>query len=139
MKPFRGCNCSDAAGSQHSYADVLNILSKSGAKRQWDLASKSPFFNYRREEEEAEGGAGWHQMRYNDPRSLAIKYRRVARRLRVGGVGMWNANHLDYDDPEQVRTMWGAMPGRGSGGGGGGTVESSSSSAMDRVRIEVVH
>lgn len=54
-----------------------------------------------------------HQMWYDDPESLGLKYQyAVDNDLR--GVGMWTANFLDYTDtPEgekQRSEMWGALP-----------------------------
>lgn len=106
--PFRGANCSDAAGSQLGYNTVINILNTSTTGRLWDATSSSPYFNF------IDTSSGdTHQMWYDDPESLGLKYQyAVDNSLR--GVGMWTANYLDYSDtPEgeqQRNAMWGALP-----------------------------
>lgn len=49
------------------------------------------------------------QVWYDDPESLIIKYRLVSD-LQLGGLGMWNADSLDYDDPKMTQSMWNAIP-----------------------------
>ena len=56
-----------------------------------------------------------HQVWYDDPQSLRLKYK-FADHMNMRGVGMWEADSLDYTDtPEgkQERAdMWGALPDR---------------------------
>ena len=56
-----------------------------------------------------------YQVWYDDPQSLRIKYK-LADDMSLRGVGMWEADTLNYTDtPEgrQERTdMWGALPDR---------------------------
>ena len=49
------------------------------------------------------------QFWYDDPESLLTKYRLVLD-LNLHGLGMWNADSLDYDDMEMINKMWGAIP-----------------------------
>lgn len=106
--PFRGVNCSDAAGSQLPYVNIMSILNTSTTGRIWDSNTASPYFNF------IDSSSGnTHQMWYDDPESLGLKYQyAVDNDLR--GVGMWTANFLDYTDtPEgekQRSEMWGALP-----------------------------
>ena len=86
--PFRGCNCSDAVSSEIGYS---GIQPPPGAL-QWDEASSSPFFDVN----------GTHQMWYDDPRSLRLKYA-AARARGVGGVGMWTG------DFSTATSMWAAF------------------------------
>ena len=75
--PFRGCNCTDAAGKEFPYSQVpllllpysqvLDMLAMSEGGRGWDGASATPTFTYRE-------GAQDFQVWYDDPQSLAIKY-----------------------------------------------------------------
>ena len=61
--PFRGCNCTDAAGREFAYKEVIKMLGeechseysfvlkeclsdKSKDGRVWDEVSKTPYFNY---------------------------------------------------------------------------------------------
>ncbi|XP_074660878.1 di-N-acetylchitobiase-like [Tubulanus polymorphus] len=106
--PFRGVNCSDAVGRQVPYTNIMNLLNTSISGRLWDDQSKSPYFNFK------DGKTGKiHQMRYDDVESLRIKYE-LALMNKLLGVGMWNADCLDYSDTKtaraQRRQMWGAIP-----------------------------
>ena len=67
MVPFRGCNCTDAAGKEFAYKDVVKMLAKSEKGRRWDTISKTPYFHYRENETV-------FQVWYEDPESLNIKY-----------------------------------------------------------------
>ena len=86
--PFRGCNCSDAAAVEIALVDIP--VPPSGP--QWDAASSSPYFNIN----------GTHQLWYDDPRSLTLKYE-MARDRGLHGVGMWTG------DFSQSAEMWGAF------------------------------
>ena len=101
--PFRGCNCSDAAGREVPFGGIVQILNQWKAKRKWDDAAESPYFNYGPVE------GHMYQVRYDDPNSLQRKYAE-ARRMGLAGVGMWSAQHLDYSNETQVDSMWGALP-----------------------------
>ena len=61
------------------------------------------------------GSGDVHQVWYDDPQSLRLKYK-FADHMNMRGVGMWEADSLDYTDtPEgkQERAdMWGALPDR---------------------------
>ena len=56
-----------------------------------------------------------HQIWYDDIESLSFKYY-VAYWAGLRGVGMWEADSLDYSDSPQkralVRNMWRALPNR---------------------------
>ncbi|KAK3088315.1 hypothetical protein FSP39_017396 [Pinctada imbricata] len=50
------------------------------------------------------------QLWYDDPHSLSIKYK-FALDLGIRGVGMWNAECVDYKkDPKGLEEMWAALP-----------------------------
>ena len=66
--PFRGCNCTDAAGSEFAYKEILKMLEKSSDGRKWDEDSKTPYFHY------VESNTTY-QVWYDDPESLYIKYK----------------------------------------------------------------
>ncbi|KAH3719389.1 di-N-acetylchitobiase-like [Dreissena polymorpha] len=105
--PFRGVYCSDAAGSQINYYSTIRLLPTSTTGRIFDQETQSPYFNYVNQ-------GVTHQIRYDDPESLGIKYTyAVDQDLR--GVGMWNSECVDYisqdaRDIQAVREMWGALP-----------------------------
>ena len=54
-----------------------------------------------------------HQCWYDNPQSLSIKYN-YAVQNKMRGVGMWEADDLDYSNTQQGakmrQEMWGAMP-----------------------------
>ncbi|GAB1598697.1 di-N-acetylchitobiase-like [Argonauta hians] len=108
--PFRGMNCSDAAGKQFRYSDIETVfLKKSKTGKQWDSLSESPYFTYFTQESKNSS----YQVWYDDPKSLSLKYK-LARYLNLHGVGMWNADCVDYDDSATSKRlrklMWGALP-----------------------------
>ena len=45
--PFRGVNCSDAAGTQINYYDLIKLVKNSTTGRIWDLTTLSPYFIYK--------------------------------------------------------------------------------------------
>ncbi|TRY63142.1 hypothetical protein TCAL_00347 [Tigriopus californicus] len=100
--PFRDCPCSDAAGRQWTYKDMMSIADNHTATFQWDSWSQTPFFNY------YDHGT-WYQAWFDHPDSLSLKYN-LATQMGLGGVGMWSADFLDYDNPIQVQTWWSALP-----------------------------
>lgn len=110
--PFRNITCSDAAGKELNYANVRQILASPIATtaRQWDPTLRSPYFNYRN----ATTGK-IHQMWYDDPESLSIKYG-IAKDMGLRGVGFWHLDALDYDGSvsgsvgiREAKEMWNAV------------------------------
>lgn len=43
--PFRGVNCSDAAGKEYPYSYMVSTLEANHAQYHWDKNSLSPWFN----------------------------------------------------------------------------------------------
>ncbi len=80
--PFRGINCSDAAGSEVGLSDILSRLPKSTTGRRWDDYQAAPYFNT------VESGTTV-QYWYDDVASLTPKYAR-ARELGLRGVGPYS-------------------------------------------------
>ena len=101
--PFRGCNCSDAAGREVRFGQIVQTLNRWRSERKWDEGAESPYFSYGPVE------GRMYQFRYDDPQSLGRKYA-AARALGLAGVGMWSAQDLNYDNDTQVASMWGALP-----------------------------
>ncbi|XP_028300210.1 di-N-acetylchitobiase [Gouania willdenowi] len=104
--PFRGAPCSDAAGKQKTYKWIMKTVNSSTTHRQWDEKQKAPYFNYMSQDGQT------HQVWYDDPQSICLKAEAVkAKGLR--GIGMWNANILDYSDEPvaklQTAMMWNAL------------------------------
>uniref|UniRef100_A0A3Q4N0C6 Chitobiase, di-N-acetyl- n=2 Tax=Neolamprologus brichardi TaxID=32507 RepID=A0A3Q4N0C6_NEOBR len=106
--PFRGVPCSDAAGKQKPYKWLMKQVNSSMSGRLWDDEQQAPYFNYKDQDGQI------HQVWYDDPQSICPKADSVmSKDLR--GIGMWNANILDYsDDPvarQQTTMMWNALLG----------------------------
>ncbi|KAJ8300944.1 hypothetical protein KUTeg_022463 [Tegillarca granosa] len=105
--PYHGANCSDAAGKEKNYGDLMEILKTSTTGRIWEDSTLTPYFNFKK-------GNVTYQVRYDDLESLTLKYT-IAMTYQLRGVGMWNADALNYtsNDPEvirQTRQMWQALP-----------------------------
>eukprot|EP00966_Prymnesium_polylepis_P175470 4060648-Prymnesium_polylepis.1 len=136
LVPFRGVNCSDAAGVEVGYMHIMNLLDRDvcppglgtrcavvrtggGALPRWDASTQSPYFNYRADGE-------LRQMWFDDPTSSGLKYA-AAMRLGVRGVGPFTWDDLDGDGsltgnpdaPREAQQMWAALDvvagGRGQG------------------------
>eukprot|EP00040_Diaphanoeca_grandis_P012293 m.62432 g.62432 ORF g.62432 m.62432 type:complete len:401 (-) comp23154_c1_seq3:152-1354(-) len=104
--PFRGVNCSDAAGHEVGYAGIIDILNSPNAtKRRWDDSTQSPYFNYR------DGAGRIHQVWYDDAESLAIKYA-LATKAGLRGTGPYTFDDLAYETSAQRKdsaAMWAAL------------------------------
>lgn len=105
--PFRGVNCSDAAGRQIEYAEIEDLtVSRASFSPQKDDESESYFFNY----EDSVGGK--HQVWFDNPISLKLKYDFAAKE-NLNGVAIWNADLLDYSDVPrgqlETKRMWDAL------------------------------
>lgn len=103
--PFRGVNCSDAAGSQITYSTIQDLLiTRTDTGRQWHTPSLSPFFWYN------DQYGNVHQVWYDDPSSLSIKYRYALEYGKLKGIAIWNADLLDYSKltrgVSQTHLMW---------------------------------
>ena len=105
---FRGANCSDGAGRQYGYSDIMHDfypLSPTGLL--YNKTAESPFFTYRLE------NGDYHQVWFDNPQSLAVKYGYAAEK-KLGGIAFWNTDTLDYNSntsssKEQVTIMWNAI------------------------------
>ena len=104
--PFRGVNCSDAAGRQVGYADIQDLKISRAAKPEWDEDSASFFFNY----EDTLGGK--HQIWFDNVESLKQKYE-FASSENLNGIAIWNSDSLDYSDilraQQETKAMWDAL------------------------------
>ncbi|KFV95831.1 Di-N-acetylchitobiase, partial [Eurypyga helias] len=104
--PFRGAPCSDAAGRQVPYGAIMKQVNSSLSGLLWDEVQKSPFYEYR------DSFGHFHQVWYDDPRSISLKAAYVKNRG-LRGIGMWNGNSLDYSREaaaqQQTEAMWQAL------------------------------
>lgn len=104
--PFRGAPCSDAAGHQVPYRVIMKQVNSSVSGSQWNQDQQAPYYNYK------DPTGRLHQVWYDNPRSISLKAAFV-KHYGLRGIGMWNANCLDYSDDalarEQTEEMWGAL------------------------------
>eukprot|EP01089_Gocevia_fonbrunei_P013710 TRINITY_DN3570_c0_g3_i1.p1 TRINITY_DN3570_c0_g3~~TRINITY_DN3570_c0_g3_i1.p1 ORF type:complete len:360 (+),score=61.54 TRINITY_DN3570_c0_g3_i1:105-1184(+) len=102
--PFRGVDCSDAAGRQFNFVDIMAILESTHSESHFNFSLTSPFFDYK------ENGKTY-QMWYDDLRSLEIKYK-YASTMHTRGLAMWNVDAIDYSDTtagKKQREEWFAL------------------------------
>ncbi|CAH0479485.1 unnamed protein product [Peronospora belbahrii] len=99
--PFFGAPCSDAAGRQVDYGDIQQMVKSNGLVEQWDPLTQTPFVWFSPEGQRS-------QIWFDNPRSLTAKYALV-RELGLRGVGMWNADTLDYFSVNASQLMWASL------------------------------
>ena len=104
--PFRGVNCSDAAGTQRTYSDIRELIVRTTAFVQWNASLESPFFHYK-----AASGE-YHQVWYDDSESLSLKYIYAAQK-QMKGLAIWNVDSVNYggtpNDKFLMEEMWDAI------------------------------
>ncbi|NWI19703.1 DIAC acetylchitobiase, partial [Crypturellus soui] len=104
--PFRGAPCSDAAGRQLPYGTVMKVANGSLSGLLWDELQKAPFYEYK------DSRGRFHQVWYDDPRSISLKAA-YAKNRGLRGIGVWNGNSLDYSKEaaaqQQTEAMWKAL------------------------------
>jgi len=100
-----GWTHSDAVAPELDYHVLLKILNGTQEDltgRRWDTSAKSPWFAYLDDKNQV------HQLWYDDAESLTLKCR-LAKSLGLRGVGMWEADALDYSNRSQVGEIWGTF------------------------------
>jgi di-N-acetylchitobiase len=98
--PFRGFNCSDAAGSEIAYSQILNLSRSAGAGEVgWDDNMKAPFFNF------VSGDGSVKQYWFDNPRSLTLKSQ-VAKAKGLLGLGPFTFSYVDDALPADAKAMW---------------------------------
>ena len=101
--------------AQIGFGPAMSLLrGNATAGRQWNNHSRSPFFEYT---SAADGKR--HQVWYDDPQSLQLKYDLVTK-LGLRGVGFWPADIGSLAGPggtgagtwneSDVKSMWAAVP-----------------------------
>ena len=102
--PFRGVNCSDAAGSEHSYKEIRSIVN-SGRNTSIvfrDEYLNVPFFNY-------EEAGKPYQVWYDDTLSLRTLYQ-FAKDANLRGTGPYRWDQLDLiNNPHESSEMFNAL------------------------------
>ena len=100
--PFRGVNCSDAAGRQYCYPDIAyKFFPLRITPFQYDKSSESKYFNYKKD-------GVVHQVWYDDPVSLKPKYQYVIDHA-LKGIAIWNIDCALLSDI-YGEVMWEALP-----------------------------
>uniref|UniRef100_A0A8D2ACQ6 Di-N-acetylchitobiase n=1 Tax=Sciurus vulgaris TaxID=55149 RepID=A0A8D2ACQ6_SCIVU len=101
--PFRGAPCSDAAGHQVPYRTIMKQINSSISGSQWNKDQLAPYYNYK------DPAGYFHQVWYDNPQSISLKAAYV-QNCGLLGIGMWNANCLDYSKDavaiQQTEEMW---------------------------------
>jgi di-N-acetylchitobiase len=102
--PFRGVNCSDAAGREYDLPIILHWLEHSITGNLYDTDAESPFFSFRDEE------GLLHQAWYDDARAISKKTA-IAVEYGLAGIGIWNVDAVygKYSTPHIVDQMWNAL------------------------------
>ncbi|XP_063480287.1 di-N-acetylchitobiase isoform X1 [Symphalangus syndactylus] len=105
--PFRGAPCSDAAGRQVPYKTIMKQINSSISGNLWDKDQQSPYYNYKVRLFDPAGH--FHQVWYDNPQSISLKATYI-QNYGLRGIGMWNANCLDYSGDavpkQQTEEMW---------------------------------
>lgn len=90
-KPFRGINCSDAAGKEMNYPLIMDAYEQyHSTEIKWDHNQKTPYFNT------VENGRVY-QYHYDNAASLRLKYE-LARSYNLRGVGPYRFDMTDEKD-----------------------------------------
>jgi di-N-acetylchitobiase len=118
IPPWRGCNCSDAAGQQIPYNGLMDMVHNdtSGVVplSTEDVNTTAAGYGlYVKVDISIEGGqAPWYQLWYDNPDTLAVKYS-IAKANGLRGISMWNVDCLSDSNSGRRKTereaMWSAM------------------------------
>lgn len=88
--PFRGVNCSDAAGMEVPYSTILNLSRTAGAGQVgWDENMHAPWFNLI-----SPDGSGIKQYWFDNQRSLSMKAQ-IAKEKGLLGIGPFTFSDVD--------------------------------------------
>jgi len=106
--PFRGSQCSDAAGGEVPFVGIRPLLANASATAAWDAASSTPYLQLQQQQTSSDSqpaAAAAAQLWYDDPRSLLLKMALV-KKLGLGGGGPYEFSDLDYADTVSTRAFW---------------------------------
>ncbi|XP_048457520.1 di-N-acetylchitobiase-like [Rhincodon typus] len=103
--PLEVASCSSRIVNQVEYKEIMQMLPRSITGRYWDDNYKSPYFVYKDKDV-------YHEVWYDDPESLSLKSS-IVKKLKLGGVGAWFGNSLNYSENPtaamQTEDMWNAL------------------------------
>jgi len=120
--PFRGVNCSDAAGSEIAFMHIMDLFDRNicppnmgsvckvTTGLRWDASTSSPYFNFVTEDGQL------HQLWFDNAESSVLKYE-LGRTLGVRGVGPFGWEMVDATGaitgnpkaPAEAKSMWQAL------------------------------
>ncbi|KAI3378167.1 hypothetical protein SNEBB_004828 [Seison nebaliae] len=101
---WKNVTCSDAAGTEINYSFIINnILKKNRTIVQFDIVSQTPFFN------RFKTSQNMQQIWFDNENSLSIKIDLI-QKMKLAGVGVWEIDAVDYQDPETTNDMWSTLP-----------------------------
>jgi len=100
--PFRGVPCSDAAGREKAYTELMGLLKTSTTGLRWNQPLQSPWFNYKDAKTTQD-----HQVWFDNANSLKIKTN-WAKSSGLRGVSMWTGDYVEYGT-DAFHEMWAAM------------------------------
>ena len=89
---FRGAPCSDAAGAQVPYSNIMAVKRIYGAHLMWDEHAASPYMDLTGANHSKNG---MHRIVFDNPESLKRKYL-IAHKMALRGVGFWHIDALDW-------------------------------------------
>ncbi|KAM3840698.1 di-N-acetylchitobiase-like [Vipera latastei] len=104
---FSGAPCNNATIRQAPYRIIMTLEKTSTSEILWDEEQKAPFLEYK------DSKGAFHQVWFDNPKSISLKST-YAKERGLRGIGMWNANCLDYSSDaaqQQTETMWKALKG----------------------------
>ncbi|CAG2122517.1 unnamed protein product, partial [Medioppia subpectinata] len=90
--PFRNVSCSDAAGVQVPYVEIKQLVDIYGDWYDEHSTTRYAYFN--------DSANVTHQIWYDTSGSLGMKVG-LAKYRELRGVGVWNANMLDYSGTKE--------------------------------------
>ncbi|CAI5735134.1 unnamed protein product [Peronospora destructor] len=99
--PFFDAPCSDAAGRQIDYGDIRRLVKSHGLVEQWDVLTQTPFVSYSLDGRRS-------QIWFDNLQSLKAKSALV-HEFGLRGVGMWNADTLNYSTANDSQLMWDSL------------------------------
>ncbi|XP_063155936.1 di-N-acetylchitobiase-like [Candoia aspera] len=103
---FQGAPCNHATISQAPYRIIMKWEKSSISGILWDEEQKAPYLEYK------DSQGAFHQVWFDNPKSISPKAA-YAKAHGLRGIGMWNANCLDYSASsaaqQQTEAMWEAL------------------------------
>ncbi|KYQ93032.1 glycoside hydrolase family 18 protein [Tieghemostelium lacteum] len=102
---YRGVNCSDAAGTQLWYSQIVDLMANQSIQKtpqQWSNQVYAPWFNYINPNDQQV-----HQIWFDDAQSISIKVD-IAQYFELLGIGIWNIDFLSTSQSE-TQDMWQAV------------------------------